>query len=244
MTDARGGDVAAAAPIRRKTILLPWADERLREFVAAECPAPADIVATSSARLTDADAAVLVVESATADVRRTALRLLADRCSYVLLVRRDAWVGDEPGQELLREVQRHPRRKLIRFWRDRDELERTLRDEVFTLDDSILVSQSVPDGAEVKAGSSFEQTWELENIGFHTWSDRTLAEYSPGCLRPAAERIPVPHTVPGQRVQLAMTFTAPSEPSTCRSVWKLVEPDGSLALPWAHGIWCEVTVVP
>jgi hypothetical protein len=242
VTGGDGGD-AATAEIRRKTILLPWADERLRELVAGECPAPADVVAETTARLTDRDAAVLVVESASADVRRTALRLLADRCTYVLLVRRDVWSGDG-GQELLREVQRHPRRKLIRFWRDRAELERTLRDEVFTLDDSILVSQTVPDGAEVKVGSTFEQTWELENIGFRTWSDRSLAEYSPGCLEPEATRIPLPHTVPGQRVRLTATFAAPAAPSTCRSVWKLVEPDGALALPWAHGIWCEVRVVP
>jgi hypothetical protein len=243
VTRAGDGD-AAAAPLRRKTILLPWADDGLREFVAATCPVAADVVDAARAPLEPADVALLVVDSVDAGVRRLAQRKLRERSSFVMLVRRDVWTAGGPeARALLEEVQRDPRHKHVLFWRDREELERTLRKEVFTFDDSILVSQTVPDGAAVAAGSTFEQTWELENIGFRTWVERTLTEFASGCIEPAEQRIPVPHTVPGERIRLTATFTAPGRPGTCRSVWKYVLPDGRLALPWAHGIWCEVRVV-
>ena len=66
--------------------------------------------------------------------------------------------------------------KLIRFWRDRDELERTLREDVFRSTTRRSSTQTIADGSFVKVGSSFEQTWELENTGFCVWEGRSLKE--------------------------------------------------------------------
>ena len=93
---------------------------------------PVEVISNPSAPLGPSDLAVLVVESVDPSVRAAATRVLTDNVPYVVLVRRDVWsVGSDAMHQLLDEVQRDPRRKLIRFWRDRDELEQTMRDEVF-----------------------------------------------------------------------------------------------------------------
>ena len=105
------------------------------------------------------------------------------------------------------EVQRDPRRKLIRFWRDRDDLMRTLREEVFTLDDEALVSQSLRDGAFVDVGSAFEQTWTIENTGFCVWEDRALQELASEHVVPERASVPVALTKPGEEVSVTVRFT-------------------------------------
>ena len=206
---------------------------------------PVDVVSNPSAPLGPSDLAILVVESVDPSVRAAATRVLTDNVPYVVLVRRDVWsVGSDAIHQLLDEVQRDPRRKLIRFWRDRDELERTLREEVFLLDDSTLIEQSVRDGSFVKVGSSFEQTWEFENTGFRIWEGRALKELATEHMTAAATLLPIPRTEPGQRARVSVRFTAPDEPRSCRSVWKTVEgPEQRACFPWATGLWCQVLAV-
>ena len=172
--DGRGS--ADGGP-RRKTILLPGGDRSLKSFIAAESPVPVDVVSNPAAPLCEYDLAVLVVESVEPALRAAVTRVLTDDVPYVVLVRRDVWsAASSAMRKLLDEVQRDPRRKLIRFWRDRDDLERTLCEDVFTLDDEALVSQSLRDGAFVDVGSPFEQTWTIENTGFCIWEGRVLRE--------------------------------------------------------------------
>lgn len=229
----------------RKTILVPGGDERLREFVAAEAPVPVDVISNPSAPLRPSDLAVLVVESVDPAVRAAATRVLTDNVPYVVLVRRDVWsTGSDAIHLLLDEVQRDPRRKLIRFWRDRDELEQTLLDEVFLLDDTALVSQSIRDGSFVKVGSTFEQTWEVENTGFRVWENRAFKELATEHMKAETDLIPMPRTEPGQRARMTVRFTAPDEPRSCRSVWKTVEGDDQHpSFPWLTGLWCQVLAV-
>lgn len=224
---------------------MPGGDERLREFVAAKAPVPVDVISNPSAPLRPSDLAVLVVESVDPSVRAAATRVLTDNVPYVVLVRRDVWsVGSDAIHLLLDEVQRDPRRKLIRFWRDRDELERTLLDDVFTLDDSTLIEQSVRDGSFVKVGSSFEQTWEIENTGFCVWEERAVRELATEHLSAETSLVPVPRTEPGQRVKISVRFTAPEQPRNCRSVWQAVEgQEQHVCFPWAPGLWCQVLAV-
>ena len=240
--EAAGGQ--AARPLRRKTILLPGGDKTLRSFIATESPVPVEVVSNPAAPLGEFDLAVLVVESVEPPLRAAVTRVLTDDVSYVVLVRRDVWSAASTAvRRLLDEVQRDPRRKLIRFWRDRDDLERTLSEEVFTLDDATLVSQSLRDGAFVDVGSSFEQTWEIENTGFCVWKDRLLQELASEHLEPERSVVPIPRTEPGEHVRVTARFTAPEEPLSCRSVWQVVKADGRLAFPWAPGMRCQVLAV-
>jgi hypothetical protein len=123
------------------------------------------------------DLAVLVVERVDPPLRAAATRVMTEDVPYVVLVRRDVWsAGGEAIHKLLDEVQADPRRKLIRFWRDRRDLGRTIRNDVFTLDAVELCGQSVRDGTFVKVGSTIEQVWELENTGFRVWDRRVVKE--------------------------------------------------------------------
>jgi hypothetical protein len=240
----RRAHLGGGEPPATKTILVPGGDERLREFIAKEAPVPVTVVSNPSAPLGPSDLAVLVVESVEPALRAAATRVLTEGVRYVVLVRRDVWsAGGDAVHKLLDEVQSDPRRKLIRFWRDREELERTLREEVFALDDSALVSQTVRDGAFVKVGSTFDQTWELENSGFLVWEERALKELASEGLTPAVALTQIPRTEPGKRAQVSISFTAPDEPCSCRSVWQLVDAEGRVCFPWTTGIWCQVLAV-
>ncbi len=243
MTETSAPEPRADTP-RPKTILLPTGDAAIRAFVAQESPIPVDVVTNPTTPLGPSDLAILVVENVDPALRAAATRVLTDGVAYVVLVRRDVWSGaNEAVHKLLDEVQQDPRRKLIRFWRDRDELEQALRDEVFTLDDAALVEQSVRDGSFTKVGTAVEQTWELENTGFQDWEGRSLKELASENLLPDTPLVEIPTTRPGERVRLTVRFTAPEEPCSCRSVWQMVGPDGRLSFPWAPGIWCQVLAV-
>jgi len=227
-----------------KTVLLPGSDESLRAFVAAAAPVRVQVVANPRAPLGPSDLAVLVVDEVDPPLRAAATRVLTEGVPYVVLVRRDAWSGGSPAvQKLLDEVQQDPRRKLIRFWRDREELERTLRDEVLVLDAYEFVRQTVPDGSFVKVGATVEQVWELENTGFCVWEGRALREVAAEQLASVERVLAIPRTEPGERVEIAAAFTAPAEPASCRSVWQMVDAEGRVCLPWATGLWCQVLAV-
>jgi hypothetical protein len=236
-----------AGVVRRtdlKTVLVPGGDEHVRAFLEAESPVPVRAVRDPATPLRRSDLVVLVVESVDDDLRRTWARVREELVPHVVLVRRDVWSsGDEAVAALLDEVQRDPRRKLIRFWRDRDELERTLRDEVFTLDDSTLVDTTVRDGTFVKVQSTFAQTWVLENSGFRVWEGRSLKQMGDSKLVPLRVEVPVERAEPGDRVRIGVDFTAPAEPGRYRSVWKMLDTDGLLCFPWTTGVWADVRAV-
>jgi hypothetical protein len=237
-------DAGRAALARRKTILLPGRDRMLESFIASASPVPVDVVSNPAVPLGAFDLAVLVVDSVGPPLRAAVTRVITDKVGYVVLVRRDVWsAANDAVRKLLDEVQQDPRRKLIRFWRDREELERTLLEEVFTLDEVALAGQTVREGAFVKVGSTFEQSWELENAGFCTWEGRALKELASEKLTAEQELVPIPTTPPGERVAISVRFAAPGEPSNCRSVWQVVDRDGRVAFPWAPGIRCQVLAV-
>jgi hypothetical protein len=227
-----------------KTVLVPGGDERVRDFVARESPIPVRVVGDPAIELLPSDLVILIVENADPLLRAAVTRVLTSRAAYAVLVRRDVWSMNDPSvQELLGELERDQRRRVIRFWRDREDLERTIIADVFGLDDSDLVSEEVRDGTFVKVGSSFEQAWVLENSGFVVWQGRALKELSRDRLTPATDLVPISRTAPGERVRIPVTFTAPDEPGSCRSVWKTVDADGNLCFPWLLGIWCQVLAV-
>ena len=227
-----------------KTILVAGGDKALRAFVAAEAPVRVNVVSNPATPLGPSDLALLVVESVDPPLRAAATRVMTEDVPYVVLVRRDVWsAGSAAVHKLLDEVQGDPRRKLIRFWRDGEDLERTLRDDVFTLDALEFVAQTVPDGTFVKVGSQVEQMWEIENTGFCVWEGRTMKELASEHLTPEQQNVDVPRTEPGEHVHVSVSFTAPDAPSSCRSVWQMIGPDGHVCFPWTPGMWCQVLAV-
>lgn len=122
---------------------------------------------------------------------------------------------------------------------------------------AFLQDVTFPDGSLVLPGQRFTKTWEVQNVGRVPWIDRymqcmdeEIVVYTrcgkdlqlANALQPAALRMPVPHTEPGDKVLLSMEFTAPFTPSTVLSYWKSVFADGSPCFPNARGLSVVVRV--
>ncbi|MBK6593783.1 MAG: helix-turn-helix domain-containing protein [Burkholderiales bacterium] len=125
-------------------------------------------------------------------------------------------------------------------------------------DQGAFIGGSIPDGSLVLYGQRFIKTWELQNVGRVPWENRylqcmddelTVINRRTGKvlaihenLRPDVNRIPLPHTPPGETVTLSVSFTAPTMPCTCISYWKSVFEDGSMCFPKAQGLSVVVRV--
>ena len=115
-----------------------------------------------------------------------------------------------------------------------------------------------PDGSVVGPKQRFEKIWALQNVGTLPWRGRSLVcvddevvlysarssqvLVSPG-LKPDRRQLPLPDVLPGAVVQAALWFTAPSQPCTVVSYWKMVDADGALCFPGSAGLWLMVKVV-
>ena len=73
---------------------------------------------------------------------------------------------------------------------------------------------SIPDNADVNAGTAFTKTWRIQNTGTCIWwSGYTLTHYSQEAMSaPAA--VPLPVTNPGETVDISVDLVAPSVPGT------------------------------
>ena len=115
-----------------------------------------------------------------------------------------------------------------------------------------------PDGAVVSPGQRFQKIWALQNVGSVPWQGRALVcqddelviydarngqvLLSPG-LQPDQRHLPLPDVAPGGMLHAALWFTAPSQPCTVVSYWKMVDADGALCFPGATGLWLMVKVM-
>jgi hypothetical protein len=109
-----------------------------------------------------------------------------------------------------------------------------------------IADVSVPDGTEVKPGSTFDKIWEIQNAGSVEWTHRflqrddSIAGKQP-CQTP--KRIPVENTRPGENVKIKVRVRAPKvAPSGCKVYWKMVDSTGKLMFPSARPIYFEVVV--
>lgn len=124
-------------------------------------------------------------------------------------------------------------------------------------DHSAFVQETIPDGSLVLYGKRFIKTWEVQNVGRVPWEGRFLQCMDEeivvttrtgetlritDSLKPAAVRIPIPATAPGDVVKLTVEFTAPTSPGTFLSYWKSVFADGTLCFPKAQGLSVKVRV--
>ena len=120
---------------------------------------------------------------------------------------------------------------------------------------------STPDHIVVAAGEVFQKVWELQNMGSRPWSDRRLTrvdeEYvvarrnANGDLEPVLQaylaslhrEVPVPKTLPGQPVQIAIHFAAPKEACTVASIWRMENVQGKPCFGPAFFFHVIVTVL-
>ncbi len=88
-----------------------------------------------------------------------------------------------------------------------------------------LVTQSVPDKSIFTPGQSFKITWTLKNTGKTTWTTTHALRWFGGLTADGlkvANTLNMPNEVkPGDSIDLTLSFTAPKNASTARTIWYL-----------------------
>ncbi len=85
---------------------------------------------------------------------------------------------------------------------------------------------NIPDGSQIAPGQSFKKTWRLRNAGVCTWSGYTLVFDSGDLMGGVPEAIGT--VSPGQEVDVSVNFTAPTDPGSYRSYWRIKNSSGVL----------------
>jgi hypothetical protein len=104
-----------------------------------------------------------------------------------------------------------------------------------------------PDGTVVPAGTTFNKTWRLRNIGTCTWQTTYQLVFYSGQQMGGPSAINFPTAVgPNQTVELTVTLTAPNTAGSYRGFWMFRNASGqnfgigfpNYNLPW----WVDITV--
>ena len=93
---------------------------------------------------------------------------------------------------------------------------------------------SIPDGTLLSPGEVFTKTWRLQNRGTCTWSpDYDVVFYGGAQMSGVTMQVPG-YVAPGQTVDVAVTFTAPSAAGHYTGYWLLRNSSGGLFGTGAH----------
>jgi len=107
------------------------------------------------------------------------------------------------------------------------------------------VDVTVPDNAEIPAGTSFVKTWAFTNIGPCDWNQDYTLIFSYDNVDGATgwnkvQPVHFPDTiVPGDTMDISVTLTAPSDPGTYRGVFRLQNDKG---YPFGIEFWVQIVV--
>jgi len=99
------------------------------------------------------------------------------------------------------------------------------------------------DGTEVQAGTPFTKIWRFRNDGDDAWLPGTKLAFVGGDPMGNTGNIDVPEVQPGDEINVAANFVAPSLPGRYTSYWRLLnpQPHGSR---FGHRVWADILVVP
>jgi len=87
---------------------------------------------------------------------------------------------------------------------------------------------TIPDGTQLSPGETFTKTWRLQNRGMCTWTpDYDVVFYGGTQMSGTTMQVPG-YIAPGQTVDVAVTFTAPSAPGHYIGYWILRNSSGAL----------------
>lgn len=106
---------------------------------------------------------------------------------------------------------------------------------------------TIPDGKVIAAGTSFDKTWRLKNVGSCTWTTNYKLVFFSGEQMSGPTALTFPKQVaPGQTVDITVTLKAPTSNGTFRGYWMFKNANDALFgigwqanKPW----WVEIKVV-
>ncbi|WP_157518860.1 NBR1-Ig-like domain-containing protein [Herbidospora mongoliensis] len=110
------------------------------------------------------------------------------------------------------------------------------------LDESIFEGDiTIPDGTLIAKGESFEKVWRIKNTGKVEWSGRFLMRVN-DTVCSAPRKVEIPHTPPGDSVDIRVPVVAPDIAGACKIFWKMVDDEGRLLFPDKRPIFLDVRV--
>jgi hypothetical protein len=95
-----------------------------------------------------------------------------------------------------------------------------------TSDLKFLDDLTIPDGTQVGPGEEVVKRWEVENTGTCNWDERFSLVNVEGPELGVEKKQSLFPARSGSQAILQVTFNAPAEPGTYRSVWQAAGPDG------------------
>jgi hypothetical protein len=95
-----------------------------------------------------------------------------------------------------------------------------------TLNASFAADVTIPDQSEIQPGVSFVKTWRIRNSGTCDWSGAFQLVFVNGDRLGAPSAVSVPLTTAGSTADVSVTMSAPAEPGTYRSNWRVQSDEG------------------
>ena len=83
-----------------------------------------------------------------------------------------------------------------------------------------LLDVTVPDGSVFAPGEQIDKVWQVRNEGSCIWSRGYSIGLEDGPPLGLLTKHPIPDTLPGERAQIQVSFTAPETPGNYRSSWR------------------------
>lgn len=90
---------------------------------------------------------------------------------------------------------------------------------------TFLIDVTLPNFTAVTPSESLIKTWRVRNSGTSTWDGYSLV-FQSGDQMGAIGSVAVPHTTPGQEVDLSVNMTAPAAEGQYVGYWRLRDPQG------------------
>lgn len=110
----------------------------------------------------------------------------------------------------------------------------------FAPDRAEYVSENIPDKTQFLAGASFTKTWTLRNVGTTTWTTSYALRFFGGDQMGGAD-VNLPRDImPGETIEISVTFTAPASTGIKHGNWTLQNAEGQNFKPI---VWVEIEVV-
>jgi hypothetical protein len=103
---------------------------------------------------------------------------------------------------------------------------------------------TIPDGTAANPGAKFVKTWRIKNTGTTTWTTTYALVYLDGERMDAPDSIPMPKEVaPNETVDISVTLTAPSQPGSYKTFFRLRNAAGQFfRLDTSGDLWVQISV--
>ena len=187
-------------------------------------------------------------------LRLRALRLTTTEAAKRSGISRQTWhkllraeIGEARLSTLIQvadTLETHPLSMMRIFFNGREVTQVAHRTGDIRFVSGFIADVTYPDNSNVPAGTVFEKTWEIANVGTEAWvgwSLQCMDTPDTSVLMPVESRVAIPDTQPGEHVQLSVQLRAPSMACHTISQWKCVNAAGDIVFPRQAGLYCMVT---